>query len=560
MKKAIESPIFFVLLAAIFFLPFLGGVHLFDWDEINFAEIAREMTVLNNYLEVYINYEVFTEKPPLFMWLQAISMNVFGVGDYAARFPNAVFGILVLPLLYTLGKKMHSKKFGVYWALAWFGSILPHLYFKSGIIDPVFNFFIFLAIYFLIRYQWDRNGYNARSGTKHVWLFLTLAGVSTGLAMLTKGPVAFLIISLTLGVYWIWQRFKWFISVPHFIYFTTISLLVVLVWVGLNYVEHGPKFILEFTIRQWTMLTTPDAGHGGFLGYHFVVLLVGCFPASIFAIQAMLKKDHSASTSQLDFRRWMLILFWVVLILFSIVTTKIVHYSSMAYYPLTYLAAVSLMNIDKGKWKFTIFMKVGLWIIGGIAALITIALPFIGMNIQKLKFLFEQDAFALQNIEAKINWTGFESLAGIFLLAILLFSLLSKRSDYALRFRTLFLGMGVWVMLTLIFDIGKIEAISQRAAVEFWEKHAGEDCYVTTFGYKSYAHLYYARVSPQIANEQNHVNGNIAWLLLGKVDKPVYISCKVTSHEQFESEIKDAQFLYSKNGFYFYKRVPKKIL
>ena len=558
MKKAIESPIFFVLLAAIFFLPFLGGVHLFDWDEINFAEIAREMTVLNNYLEVYINYEVFTEKPPLFMWLQAISMNVFGVGDYAARFPNAVFGILVLPLLYTLGKKMHSKKFGVYWALAWFGSILPHLYFKSGIIDPVFNFFIFLAIYFLIRYQWDRNGYNARSRTKHVWLFLTLAGVSTGLAMLTKGPVAFLIISLTLGVYWIWQRFKWFISVPHFIYFTTISLLVVLVWVGLNYVEHGPKFILEFTIRQWTMLTTPDAGHGGFLGYHFVVLLVGCFPASIFAIQAMLKKDHSASTSQLDFRRWMLILFWVVLILFSIVTTKIVHYSSMAYYPLTYLAAVSLMNIDKGKWKFTIFMKVGLWIIGGIAALITIALPFIGMNIQKLKFLFEQDAFALQNIEAKINWTGFESLAGIFLLAILLFSLLSKRSDYALRFRTLFLGMGVWVMLTLIFDIGKIEAISQRAAVEFWEKHAGEDCYVTTFGYKSYAHLYYARVSPQIANEQNHVNGNTAWLLLGKVDKPVYISCKVTSYEQFESEIKDAQFLYSKNGFYFYKRVPKK--
>ena len=29
----------------LFFVPFLGNVHLFDWDEINFAECAREMIV-----------------------------------------------------------------------------------------------------------------------------------------------------------------------------------------------------------------------------------------------------------------------------------------------------------------------------------------------------------------------------------------------------------------------------------------------------------------------------------------------------------------------------------
>ena len=45
------------LVAALFFLPFLGGVHLFDWDEINFAEAAREMLALKDYLRVYINYE-----------------------------------------------------------------------------------------------------------------------------------------------------------------------------------------------------------------------------------------------------------------------------------------------------------------------------------------------------------------------------------------------------------------------------------------------------------------------------------------------------------------------
>ncbi|HEY8366017.1 MAG TPA: glycosyltransferase family 39 protein, partial [Bacteroidia bacterium] len=55
-----------LVLALICFFPFLGGVHLFDWDEINFAEIAREMILSNDYLRPTINFEPFWEKPPLF--------------------------------------------------------------------------------------------------------------------------------------------------------------------------------------------------------------------------------------------------------------------------------------------------------------------------------------------------------------------------------------------------------------------------------------------------------------------------------------------------------------
>ena len=48
-----------VLFGALLFLPGLGDVRLFDWDEINFAESAREMLVTGDYLNVQINYEVF---------------------------------------------------------------------------------------------------------------------------------------------------------------------------------------------------------------------------------------------------------------------------------------------------------------------------------------------------------------------------------------------------------------------------------------------------------------------------------------------------------------------
>ena len=52
----------------------------------------------------------------------------------------------------------------------------------------------------------------------------------------------------------------------------------------------------------------------------------------------------------------MRILFWVVLILFTIVSTKIVHYSSLAYFPLSYLASVEIQKLQFGK-KLSMFLK-----------------------------------------------------------------------------------------------------------------------------------------------------------------------------------------------------------
>src|SRR5574343_557412 len=94
-----------VLISGVLFLPYLVSVHLFDWDEINFAESAREMIMTGNYSQVQINYQAFWEYPPLFIWMQVLSMKVFGVNEFAARFPNVVFGILTLCLIYTTGRR-----------------------------------------------------------------------------------------------------------------------------------------------------------------------------------------------------------------------------------------------------------------------------------------------------------------------------------------------------------------------------------------------------------------------------------------------------------------------
>lgn len=153
LKRLLQFPtqFFLILIGALLFLPQLGSVHLFDWDEINFAESAREMLLTGNWRMVQIDFQPFYEKPPLFIWLQALSMQYFGVGEFAARLPNALCGIATMLVVFNIGRMLFSSQFGVLWALLFACSMTSQLHFKSGIIDPVFNLFIFLGIHFMYK-------------------------------------------------------------------------------------------------------------------------------------------------------------------------------------------------------------------------------------------------------------------------------------------------------------------------------------------------------------------------------------------------------------------------
>lgn len=548
-----KNKLLIFLISIVFFMPFLGAVHLFDWDEINFAEIAREMVVTGDYLRPQINYQLFTEKPPMFMWFQALSMNIFGMNEYAARFPNTIAGLITLLLLYTAGTKLYNKKFGLLWAGAYFGSVLPHLYFRSGIIDPWFNLFIFLGLYHLILYYWKKENHSEIALKKSKWYYIILAGVFTGLGILVKGPVAFLIIAIALGMYWILKKFKFYLNVLDFSLFTLITIATASIWFGIVSAFYGPQFAIEFTIRQWELFSQQDAGHGGFLGYHFVVLLIGVFPASIFMIRSMGKMPNGNSV-QNDMRKWMLVLFWVVLILFTIVSTKIVHYSSLAYFPITFLAALVIYQMNDGHLKFSIWMKAILGFIAVVFGTAVIALPWIGMNIEILKPLMAADPFAVANLDADVPWTGFESIAGLWFILIVFMGIWYMNKNQILKGAAWFFGgTGIFVFLTLTLIINNIEAITQRAAIEFYETKIDCDCYVVSEEYKSYAQLFYTKLPPGL-NPKRH---STKWLKTGKIDKDVFFVAKINGTHNLE-KLDDVDFLYEKNGFTFWVRKSKK--
>lgn len=537
-----------ILGSTVLYFPFLGNINLFDWDEINFAEIAREMLESGVYLNAQIDFDTFTEKPPLFMWLQAMIMHIFGVNEFAARFPNALLGVIVSVFFIWWGNKYISLRFGLIWVVVWWASILPHLYFKSGIIDPWFNFFIFLSLLSIISHF-----HQHKEGIKS-YKKLLQAGVFTGLAILTKGPVSLLIISLVAFVYWIVERFRWYLPIWHFLIYLITALITFGIWLILDYTLHGPDFLIEFTIRQWELLTTPDAGHRGFFGYHVVVLLIGCLPASAFFIGGVLDKFlHIRDQWKVaNYTKWMTILFFVVLILFSLVKTKIVHYSSLAYYPLTFIAAMYVYKITKKNIKISLFTK---WIYYFQVIVILLVSIVILVFYHTKRYLREWigDEFVKENLMAEsVHWIWLDIWPVIFALFLLLFA---SKYFYNLKlkyFYILALIHILWIQTTLYAHVGNIERISQGANIDFFKSLRNKDVYVTTFNYKSYANLFYS----ESKNHQNKNRFNQRWLQSGNIDKPVYFSVRRYHIEEFENTVKDADFLYTKNGFYFYVRTP----
>ncbi len=541
------------LIGSLFYVPFLGGVHLFDWDEINFAECAREMLETENYLQVQMNYLPFWEKPPLFFWLQAFAMNLLGINELAARLPNAICGILTLILLFRIGRQIYHEFFGMLWAGCYFGAFLPHLYFKSGIIDPYFNLFIFLGLYYFILFYYKKHRYDLRL-PKSTWIYLFLAGFWISLAILTKGPVAYLILVLCLGIYWIIQRFKIYVSIPEFLFLSVISSLGILSWYGIDILQNGWEMTLDSIKYQYRLFSTPDAGHKGFFGYHFVVLLLGCFPVSIFAIRGLFRQQQPQLFQRI-FKVWMLFLFWTILILFSIVKSKIVHYSSLCYFPLTFLGALTMYQLIEGKEKFKMGYQIGLLFIGILVASVVVAVPFVGQNLDKIK-PFIKDDFALANLNASVEWSFWTAGAGVyFLLLIIISIILIIKKLKTLGFAVLLFGTGIMLLFVLpIFP--KVERYSQGVAVDFFKSLAGKNCYIMTIGYKSYAHYFYAKTPPDTRPKFDDPKAWKQFLLYGEIDKDAYFVTKITREKSLDS-IPDMQKIDSKNGFSFYVRKMK---
>lgn len=167
-----------VLALIVLRLLLLGTIPLFDKTEARYGEIARIMVETKEWIMPQIDYGVpFWAKPPLSTWLSAISISVFGVNEFAARFPSFLLNIL---LILILGKYFaKDKKEG--FLLAFILLTIPEFYLHTGVVSTD-TAFCFSATLVMLSF-WK----SMQSNQYTFWNYLFFIAIALGL--LSKGPL-----------------------------------------------------------------------------------------------------------------------------------------------------------------------------------------------------------------------------------------------------------------------------------------------------------------------------------------------------------------------------------
>jgi 4-amino-4-deoxy-L-arabinose transferase-like glycosyltransferase len=140
----------------VFALLLLGvGIGLRDpWpsDEPRFALVARWMVEHGQWLFPHRGHELYPDKPPVFMWLQALAYLVTGHWRIAFLLPSLAAALGALALVYDLGRRLWNHRSALLAAATLLLTIHFTYQMRNAQIDPLLLGWITLANYGLLRH------------------------------------------------------------------------------------------------------------------------------------------------------------------------------------------------------------------------------------------------------------------------------------------------------------------------------------------------------------------------------------------------------------------------
>lgn len=187
----------------------LGTYPLMDTTEARYAEIARKMVELGDWITPWFDYGVpFWGKPPLSFWLTAASFKLLGIGEFAARVPHLAIAVVVAWLIWDLGRR-RSEREAVYTVCLLAGSLLFFIAAGAVLTDMA----LLLGVVLAMRGLWlGLHGPDAARARERWLLFV---GIAIGL--LAKGPIVLVLAGMPLVVWTlatgsvvvVWRSFPW---------------------------------------------------------------------------------------------------------------------------------------------------------------------------------------------------------------------------------------------------------------------------------------------------------------------------------------------------------------
>src|SRR5271165_387161 len=153
-------------------------------DDVDAAQpqIARNMIDSGDWVTPHLDGVPYLEKPPLKYWLIALSMELFGIHDWAARFPIALSSVALCWLVFRMGCWAFSDRAGLYAGMVLATCVGLFLFTRVLISDILLTLTIALALWSFLR------ALDEAEPRPRLWAALMAAAI--GLGLLTKGLIA----------------------------------------------------------------------------------------------------------------------------------------------------------------------------------------------------------------------------------------------------------------------------------------------------------------------------------------------------------------------------------
>ena len=267
-------PALLLSLSCLLFFAGLGTLGLTDRDEGRNAEAGREMFETGDWVSPTFNYEPRYTKPVFLYWLMSLSYRLFGVSEFAARFPSAFFAVALILLQYLFLTRVRGPIPGLFGGLMLLLNVGILSLGRMALTDSVLIFFTTLAVFGF----WL--GFHAEGRARHFfWLFYLGMAVAT----LTKGPVGVAVPLLAVVPYLTvtrrWGQF-WQRGFP--LSGALLFLLLALPWYAAMLAIHGSNYTASAQAHTVGRFLSPMEGHGFTVFFYFPVLFFGFFPWSGF--------------------------------------------------------------------------------------------------------------------------------------------------------------------------------------------------------------------------------------------------------------------------------------
>ena len=369
--------VFFFFTAALLLFWNAGRIPLFEPDEGRYADIALTMMKTGDWLIPRMNHLVHLHKPPLSSWLVVTTFKLLGPSEFSARLPNILLSLATLFVLMRLGNGLfendprpttHNSRLagpGLY--SAWILLTAPLYLAVSRIVTPdmLLCFLNLVAIGSIARIF-----FGERNKVKYFYI----ASIATGLGMLTKGPVAWMMSLLPALVFVIWKKKKLGIPAKHWIFGTLLMLALSFSWFLMIAVEK-PGSLSYFLQAQLLGRIKGGTGHRHPIFYYLTVAPLGFLPWTLFLPTAFTRGSAKSGEPRevRDKIQFLFLGFLVPFIFFSLFKSKLATYIVPLFPPLALITGYFWRQFNLKKIPLTRPVAVSSWLLDVVYLLIPIA-------------------------------------------------------------------------------------------------------------------------------------------------------------------------------------------